>query len=270
MVELFEQDMISLDRQSSKGNQLKWKNGDIWYKTDSVGYEGLSEYIISHLLKFSNLKEDEYVIYNPQQIKYKKQIYNGVSSNNFLNGGFKVITLERLFKNYYGKSLHSAIWEIKDHEERLKFLVEQVEKITKIKNFGKYMNKVLTIDGFFLNEDRHTHNIAVLIDDKDNYKLCPIFDNGASLLSDTKMDYPLGEDIYKLIEGVKGKTFSFDLEEQMLLSDKLYGQNIVFNFNHKDVEDLFECEELKIYSSLEKDRVKKIIFEQMRKYKYLF
>ncbi len=29
MVELFEQDIRENDRQSSKGNQLKWKNGDV-------------------------------------------------------------------------------------------------------------------------------------------------------------------------------------------------------------------------------------------------
>ena len=30
MIELFEQDLKTNDRQSSKGNQLKWKNGNIW------------------------------------------------------------------------------------------------------------------------------------------------------------------------------------------------------------------------------------------------
>ena len=32
MVELFEQDERQNNRQSSKGNQLKWKNNGIWYK----------------------------------------------------------------------------------------------------------------------------------------------------------------------------------------------------------------------------------------------
>lgn len=51
MVELFEQDERRIDRQSSKGNQLKWENNGIWYKADYTGYEGLAEYMISHLLK---------------------------------------------------------------------------------------------------------------------------------------------------------------------------------------------------------------------------
>lgn len=43
---------------------------------------------------------------------------------------------------------------------------------------------------------------------------CPIFDNGAGLLSDTTMDYPIDEDIYKLIDSVSGKTISSDFYEQ--------------------------------------------------------
>ena len=34
MVEVFEQDIRTNDRQSSKGNQLKWNNNGIWYKAD--------------------------------------------------------------------------------------------------------------------------------------------------------------------------------------------------------------------------------------------
>ena len=51
MIELFEQNIRTNRRQSSKGNQLKWENDGIWYKADYTGYEGLTEYMISHLLK---------------------------------------------------------------------------------------------------------------------------------------------------------------------------------------------------------------------------
>lgn len=34
MVELFEQNIRRNERQSSKGNQLKWENEGIWYKAD--------------------------------------------------------------------------------------------------------------------------------------------------------------------------------------------------------------------------------------------
>ena len=32
---------------TSKGDQLKWKIGNIWYKSDYMGYEGLSETLVS-------------------------------------------------------------------------------------------------------------------------------------------------------------------------------------------------------------------------------
>ena len=40
---------------TSKGDQLKWKIGNIWYKSDYMGYEGLSETLVSHLLQKSTL-----------------------------------------------------------------------------------------------------------------------------------------------------------------------------------------------------------------------
>lgn len=100
MVELFEQDERQNNRQSSKGNQLKWENNGIWYKADYTGYEGLAEYMISHLLMKSSLRQDEFVLYEPEQIKYKSVIYSGVMSNNFLREGWQLITVERLFKTF--------------------------------------------------------------------------------------------------------------------------------------------------------------------------
>ena len=70
-------------RQSSKGNQLKWENKGMWYKADYTGYEGLSEYLISNLLCRSTLHEAEFVRYEPEQIRYRQKIYEGVKSENF-------------------------------------------------------------------------------------------------------------------------------------------------------------------------------------------
>ena len=71
MIELFEQNIRTNDRQSSKGNQLKWENEGIWYKADYTGYEGLAEYMISHLLKKSTLTENEFVCYNLEKNKIR-------------------------------------------------------------------------------------------------------------------------------------------------------------------------------------------------------
>ena len=268
MVELFEQNFKKNERQSSKGNQLKWENEGIWYKADYTGYEGLSEYIISHLLQKSTLSKKEFALYHPETIKYKTTTYLGVRSDNFLEDGWQLITLERLFKNVFGKSLQKSIFQIANHESRMRFMVEQVERMTGLKGFGCYLNKLLAIDALFLNEDRHTHNIAVLMNEVGEFAYCPIFDNGAGLLADTKMDYPLGEDIFALIEQVQPKTISTDFDDQLDISKKLYGCNLKFYFTKQDVRTLLDQAE--DYPLEERHRVEKIIYEQMRKYKYLF
>ena len=268
MIELFEQDEKMQSRQSSKGNQLKWENAGYWYKADYTGYEGLSEYMVSNLLSKSTLLEGEYVTYDLEQIKYKTQIFNGVKSKDFVDKGWQIITLERLFKNYYGESLSKAISNIYDYKERLVFLVDKVEQITGINNFGEYMCKLLTIDAIFLNEDRHTHNVAVLMSEDGKYKLCPIFDNGAALLSDTTLDYPLGIDIEEMIKGVRSKTICDNLDEQLDIAECLYGTQLKFNFAEKDIYGLIE--KAGIYSEDLRKRVAEILCFQRRKYAYLF
>ena len=87
--------------------------------------------------------------------------------------------------------------------------------MTGLQDFGAYLNKLLTIDAFFLNEDRHTHNIAVLMNEKEEFAYCPIFDNGAGLLADTMMDFPLSEDVYTLMRQAQAKTICADFDEQL-------------------------------------------------------
>lgn len=268
MIELFEQNTRTLARQSSKGNQLKWENDGIWYKADYTGYEGLAEYMVSHLLKNSGLKETEYVLYETEEIKYKRQIYLGVRSSSFLKEDWQLITLERLFQNVYGKSLNQLIWQMESAESRLEFLVEQVERITGIRDFGTYMNRLFTIDAVFLNEDRHTHNIAVLMNGEGRFSLCPVFDNGGALLSDTAIDYPLSEDPLILMREVKAKTVSTDFDEQLDISEKLYGCNLKFSFTKKEVAKLLE--EAAGYSEEIRNRVETILYQQMDKYRYLW
>ena len=268
MIELFEQNIRTNRRQSSKGNQLKWENDGIWYKADYTGYEGLTEYMISHLLKKSTLAEQEFVCYDMEEIKYGTVIYNGAKSKNFLSEDWQIITLERLFHNFFGESLYKSLYRIPDHEERLRFLVQQVERITGLQNFGVYMNKLLTIDAFFLNEDRHMHNIAVLMNGKGDYKYCPVFDNGAGLLSDTTMDYPMEQDIYQMISEVKSKSVSQNFDEQLDVAENLYGQNLQFLFTKKNVSDIVNNADM--YPPEERKRVELIIYSQMNKYKYLF
>ena len=267
MAELFEQYVKKMSRQSSKGNQLKWENEGVWYKADFLGYEGLSEYLISHLLQKSTLRENEYVLYDLEEIHYKSQIYKGVKSHNFLEKGWQLITLERLYQNLTGESLYKTIFSIESHEKRFGFLVQQVEKYTGLRDFGIYLNKLFTLDAFFLNEDRHMHNIAVLMNENGEFAYCPIFDNGAGLLSDVRQDYPLQEDVYELMEQAQAKTICFDFDEQLDISEAKCGINLKFSFTKEDVDELLE--KAVIYSEEERERVRRVLYAQMRKYAYL-
>ena len=267
MIELFDKDRFILDRQSSKGNQLKFKKDGYWYKADYLGYEGLVEYTVSKLLMYSNLKKDEYVEYELDQIKYNDSIFNVCKSKDFTEG-YNLITLERLFKSIYGTGLNKIIYSIENLDDRLKTLVEQVERVTGLKDFGIYMNKVLTIDALFLNEDRHTHNLAVLTNDKGDFKLSPIFDNAAGLMSDSTIEYPLTIDVIKKINIVKSKTICDSFYEQLQASEKLYGNNLFFNYGYNQIKAIVDKADN--YSPEIKQRVIDLLLETKRRYKYLF
>lgn len=268
MITLFEQDIKTADRQSSKGNQLKWYRDDLWYKADYTGYEGLVEYTVSKLLKISSLKENEICLYDTVDIQYKRKNMLGCSSQNFLPNNWQLITLERLFHNHFSKSLSKAMYSLTSYEERIQYLVNRIIGLTGLTDFGSYMSKLITIDAFFLNEDRHTHNITVLLDDSGNFHYCPIFDNGASLLSDTTLDYPLDEDTFTLIHEVKSKTFCRNFDEQLDIIEKLYGEQIKFHFTKQDIMNVLEEESL--YPKEIKNRVMDILFYQYDTYRYLF
>lgn len=99
MIELAEDCLRQENRHSSKGNQLKWRQDDVWYKADYTGYEGLTEYLVSHLFHFCPLPIEQYVLYETEEIHYKRRVYRGCRSRNFLSGSWQCITLERLYMN---------------------------------------------------------------------------------------------------------------------------------------------------------------------------
>ena len=268
MVRLSENDIKTFLLQSSKGNQLKWEQDGVWYKADYTGYEGLAEYMVSGLLEYSNIEKDEFISYETEEIGYKQTVYRGCRSRNFLPPGYQIITLERLFEGFYGRSLYKSIFMIQGVEERAQFLTEQVEQMTGLKKFGDYLVRLLTIDALFLNEDCHMHNIAVLQNSAGKYSLCPVSDNGLALLSDTTMDYPMGGDVIDLIPQARAKTISVDFDEQLEAVESLYGQTLRFSYNEHIISDLLEKE--LYYPNEIKIRVRDILLQQRRKYQYLF
>ena len=268
MIELFDGDRMEFSRKSSKGNQLKFERDGVWYKADYTGYEGLVEYVVSHLLEKSSLKADEFVLYDQEEIRYRGRVFMGAVSRNFLHEGEQLVTLERLFASTFGTGLNSMIYGIANHEERLRMLVERTEEITGISGFGRYIASMMAIDAFFLNEDRHTHNIAAIRCEDGRYRLCPYFDHGAGLLADTTIDYPLEGDTYKLMGEVRAKTFCEDFDEQLEIAERLYGKQIRFHFSRKDVDAVLDG--VHGYDHRAVARVRDVVAEQMRKYRYMF
>ena len=266
MIEMYSKELSIPERKSSKGNQLKFERDGIWYKADYLGYEGLAEYVISHLLAYSSLKEEEFITYDLEELRYRGTVFRGCRSRDFA-GTWQLITLERLLEQHCGVGMSRIVYGISDHTERLRTLTEQVERITGL-SFGAYISKILTIDALFLNEDRHSHNLAVMMNERREFRLCPIFDNGAGLLSDTTLDYPMNQDPLQLISTAKPKTFCETFEEQLDIAESLYGQQIRFHFDYSIIKKVLD--EAGLYEKSVRERVMEIILQQRRKYDYLF
>lgn len=268
MIELFDTNIYELNRTSSKGNQMKWRRDEYWYKADYCGYEGLSEIVVSKLLQYSNIDSSLIVDYDVEEIKYKNQTFLGCKSKNFLLEGEELITLERLYKNVYGRSFYEDVYRIEEIKERAKFIVEETVKLTNIKDFDKYLSILLTVDALFLNEDRHLHNIAVIVNKNNEFRVCPIFDNGAGLLSDCKLDYPMDSNLLDMMKEVNAKTICTNFDEQLEVIVSVYGKQVRFTFNRNKIQDILDS--IHEYDVDTKERVKNILFEQIRKYQYLF
>ena len=253
---------------TSKGNQLKWKCYGYWYKADHMGYEGLAETIVSALLGKSTVKYP-FVAYEYSQIKYKDRVYSGCKSADFLADGYDLIPLEKLYRKFTGGSLAVDTAHQGEIKNQIKFLVNFVEQTTGLQNFGQYLTSMLEIDAFFLNEDRHTNNIAVQYNAADDtYALCPLFDNGLSLLADTNMDFPLERSLEDCLKTVEAKPFSRYFDEQLDAAEELYGIQLHFNFSTNDVKALVDSYRT-AYSQEICDRCEALIRRQMRHYGYL-
>lgn len=119
------------------------------------------------------------------------------------------------------------------------------------------------LDVFFLNEDRHTNNLA-LIRNKGTgqFSLGPLFNNGLALLSDTH-DYPLGCDIYDAIRRIKAKLFDTDFYEQLSAAESLYGPQLRFTWMWDDLQQVMEGLQ-ELYDEQMLQRAMDVLYNQMR------
>lgn len=256
-----------IENHTSKGNQPKWYIHNKWYKADHMGYEALSEYVVSELLKKSNVHN--FVVYDLVEIKYDNKTSLGCVSDNFREDYEMLVPIEKLHRQYFGKGLADVLSDKESIEDKIKYTVNFIEKITGLENVGEYFATVLAVDAFFLNEDRHTNNIAVIRNEKTKkFRFAPIFDNGLSLLSDTN-DYILDCDVYDNIKKVNAKPFDRSFDEQLNAVEEIYGSQLKFNFTRTDIYNIIDA--LKnVYDEKIVQRVETILLQQMRKYQYLF
>ena len=208
---------------SSKGNQEKWQDGGRWYKLDQFGYEGLAETVISRLLEHSSIETDtpfRFVRYRMERMNVHGRDRNGCSSANFLQRGESIITLSHLFKRE-GLLLRDILTRLSSDKKRIAWLAEETAALTGLELFPQYLTLLFEVDALFLNDDRHLNNIAVL-EKSGRFDYCPIFDNGAGLLSNVQMA-PMDIDPAALIRTAKARPFNSTFNRQVIHARNLFG-----------------------------------------------
>ena len=180
-----------------------------------------------------------------------------------------LVPFERLHRAYQGQGLAVALGRISEPRERIRYTVDFIERITGLTGVGKYLTLLLELDSFFLNEDRHTNNLAVIRNEKTmEFRLCPIFDHGLALLSDLN-DYPADKDVYACISRVRAKPFDTDFDVQVEAAEPLYGSQLKFSFSRTDVSKTLDSVRA-LYSNPVISRVEQTLYEQMRRYPVYF
>lgn len=220
-IKLYSDDRIA--ETSSKGNQEKWQDNGRWYKLDQFGYEGLAEVTVSNLLKLSSIEHNtpfKFVRYSPEIINAHGIDRTGCSSKIFLKKGQSIVTMSHLFRSY-GMPLTESLSRLTSDKRRIAFIAEKTAELTGLDMFPQYLTLIFETDALFLNNDRHLNNIAVL-ECNGKYDYCPIFDNGAALLSNM-MDYPMNIDPEALIKSVHARPLNTTFNRQMIHSVRLYG-----------------------------------------------
>lgn len=190
-------------RQSTSGGvQKKFIENGYCYKIDRLGYESVSEVIISELE--SCIEGFKYIDYEFANIN------NGhaCKSKEYKVKGLE-ITLHRLLEEVVNCSV---LYEDYDGVELLN-RIEGILSVYHNYNPHRYFGKLIKLDAITLNSDRHTNNIS-FIRNNNTILPMPVYDNGAALLSDIKT-YPLVIGRLSMVSKVMSKPFSNNFDEQL-------------------------------------------------------
>lgn len=226
---------------TSKGNQEKWydKATDAWYKLDCHGFESLAEAVASGLLQnFSNVPALGYEVAHYTVEKATVHGYERVVSvsKNFRRPEESLVSAYRLLTSAYGQDFGREFKKRKNLQQRMAFLVETVEEITGLQDFGKYLTLLFEIDALILNQDRHLNNIAVMRT-AEEYRFCPIFDNGAAFLLDYGL-YPYEIETKALLPQARALPFNTTYTANLRAARKLYGPQLRVDFCKEDIKNI--------------------------------
>ena len=212
---------------SSKGNQEKWLDHGRWYKLDQFGYEALTETFTSMILERSNIEQDtpfRFTRYRMERLHVHGRDRTGCSSENFLKSGQSIVTLSHLFRQHLGHPLKVELERLSSDKKRIAYLAEETAAITGLKEFPEYLTLLFEIDSLVLNDDRHLNNIAV-IEENGCYDYCPIFDQGAGLLSNVQYA-PMDIDPRALVRELRARPFNTTFNRQLHTVHGLYGKQL--------------------------------------------
>lgn len=246
---------------TSKGNQIKCKVNNMWYKLDTLGYEALSEVIISNFLIQNNIECVEYCF---EEVLYKGEKIISCKSKNFTNPNEDLVSVYRILSLV---NFDEKIYQRASTTDRILYIANVVESFTNLKKdiILEYFYKLIYIDSVFLNEDRHFANIMFIHNNISNVWRCaPIFDNGAALLSDIKIDYNLSKSVISFIDKVKSKPFNTDFRKQLLAIESL--TNYRLQFTNTNTDFLVDLIDKSHYSDEIKTRVKLLLKIQFNKF----
>lgn len=206
-------DINNVSSTTSKGNQIKWIYNDngklIYIKADMFGYESIAEVLVSELLHY--VEDIDFVDYYICETNYKGKHYFGCYSYNMLKDNQSLISVYRVLDS----CVRDQEWVHLNGKDFLNYVINTIQKYCCV-DITVDLQKMINLDAITLNEDRHLNNMCLIYDVKEHkyIGMSPIFDNGASLLSDIN-DYMLIGKISRLMMDVRSKPFSTSFKKQV-------------------------------------------------------
>lgn len=254
---------------SSKGNQEKWCENNVWYKLDQFGYEALAEAVASKILEKSNIEADTpftFVRYDVEKVNVHNIARTTCVSENFLNCGNAIVTINKLISNNLDTSLLHKLSKFNSDKKRIQYIVDITTEITGLKCFDKYLTLLFEIDSLIMNDDRHLNNIAVL-ENNGKFDYCPIFDNGAGFLSNMQI-YKTDIEPKGIMKVMVASPFSMTFNRELKTIHSLYGSVLKFpKFTKAEIDDIISPY-LEFYPkrdrSIIKNRVEQCILQRQK------